>query len=99
MALGGATSRLAQLIKGVTTSEKLFGECCSCHLYQEFVSYLGNEKEEMNFKALDVFVNNMSLLNNGLSDEENERLFLTTNVTEIIALILKGLHAISSRTI
>lgn len=48
----------------------------------------------MNFKALDVFVNNMDILKNGLSIEENEQLFVTTNVTEIIALVLKGLHSL-----
>lgn len=91
---GGAASRLIKLLKGETTSEKLFEECCSHHLYQEFVSYLDKEKAEMNFKVLDVFSNNMSVLNNGLSKEENEQLFVTTNVTEIIALVLKGLHTL-----
>lgn len=91
---GGASARLIQLIKGETTSDKLFEECCSHHLYQEFVSYLDKEKEEMNFKALDVFSNNMDILKNGLSKEENEKLFVTTNITEIIALVLKGLHTL-----
>ena len=91
---GGASARLIQLIKGETTSEKLFEECCFHHLYQEFVSYLDKEKAEMNFKALDVFSNNMNVLKNGLSKEDNERLFVTTNVTEIIALILKGLRSL-----
>lgn len=90
---GGAALRLIKLIKGETTSEKLFEECCSNRSYQEFVSYLDKEKGEMNFKALDIFVNNMRVLNNGLSDEENERLFVTANVTEIIALVLKGLRS------
>lgn len=91
---GGAASRLIKLLKGETTSEKLFEECCSQHLYQKFVTYLANEKEEMNFKALDVFSNNMNVLKNGLSKEDNERLFVTTNVTEIIALIFKGLRSL-----
>lgn len=90
---GGAALRLIKLIKGETTSEKLFEECCSNRSYQEFVSYLDKEKGEMNFKALDFFVNNMGVLNNGLSSRENERLFVTTNVTEIIALVLKGLRS------
>lgn len=90
---GGAALRLIKLIKGETTSEKLFEECCSNRSYQEFVSYLDKEKGEINFKALDIFVNNMRVLNNGLSDEENDRLFVTTNVTEIIALVLKGLRS------
>lgn len=89
---GGAALRLIKLIKGETTSEKLFEECCCNHSYQELVSYLDKEKEEMNFKALDIYVNNVGVLNNGLSDDENERLFVTTNVTEIIALVLKGLR-------
>lgn len=91
---GGAASRLIKLLKGETTSEKLFEECCSQHLYQKFVTYLAKEKEEMNFKALDVFSCNMDVLKNGLSKEDNERLFVTTNVTEIIALILKGLRSL-----
>lgn len=91
---GGAASRLIKLLKGETTSEKLFEECCSQHLYQKFVTYLAKEKEAMNFKALDVFSNNMDVLKNGLSKEDNERLFVTTNVTEIIALILKGLRSL-----
>lgn len=91
---GGASARLIQLIKGETSSEELFAECCSNHSYQDFVSYLDKEKEEMNFKALDVFSNNMDVLKNGLSKEDNERLFVTTNVTEIIALVLKGLHTL-----
>jgi hypothetical protein len=33
------------------------------------------------------------VLNNGLSDEENERLFGTRDLTEMIALVLKGLRA------
>lgn len=90
---GGAALRLIKLIKGETTSEKLFEECCSNRSYQEFVSYLDKEKGEMNFKALDIFVNNTGVLNNGLSSRENERLFVTTNVTEIIALVLKGLRS------
>lgn len=91
---GGASARLIQLIKGETSSEELFAECCSNHSYQDFVSYLDKEKEEMTFKALDVFSNNMDVLKNGLSKEDNERLFVTTNVTEIIALVLKGLHTL-----
>lgn len=96
---GGASARLIQLIKGETSSEELFAECCSNHSYQDFVSYLNKEKEEMNFKALDVFSNNMDVLKNGLLKEDNERLFVTTNVTEIIALVLKGLHTLGRRTL
>lgn len=96
---GGASARLIQLIKGETSSEELFAECCSNHSYQDFVSYLDKEKEEMNFKALDVFFNNMDVLKNGLSKEDNERLFVTTNVTEIIALVLKGLHTLGRKTL
>lgn len=91
---GGASARLIQLIKGEASSDKLFEECCSHHIYQEFVSYLDKEKEDMNFKALDVFSNNMDILKNGLSKDENEKLFVTTNITEIIALVLKGLHTL-----
>lgn len=93
---GGAAYRLIKLIKGETTSEEMFGECCSYSSYQEFVSFLDKEKEQMNFNALDVFSNNMDVLKNGLTKEDNERLFVTTNVTEIIALVLKGLHSLNN---
>lgn len=93
---GGAAYRLIKLIKGETTSEEMFGECCSYSSYQEFVSFLDKEKKQMNFNALDVFSNNMDALKNGLTKEDNERLFVTTNVTEIIALVLKGLHSLNN---
>ena len=93
---GGAALRLIKLIKGETTSEEMFGECSSYSSYQEFVSFLNKEKEEMNFNALDIFFNNMDVLKNGLTKEDNERLFVTTNVTEIIALVLKGLHSLNN---
>ena len=93
---GGAAYRLIKLIKGETTSEEMLGECCSYSSYQEFVSFLDKEKEQMNFNALDVFSNNMDVLKNGLTKEDNERLFVTTNVTEIIALVLKGLHSLNN---
>lgn len=93
---GGAAYRLIKLIKGEITSEEMFGECCSYSSYQEFVSFLDKEKEQMNFNALDVFSNNMDVLKNGLTKEDNERLFVTTNVTEIIALVLKGLHSLNN---
>lgn len=93
---GGAAYRLIKLIKGETTSEEMFGECCSYSSYQEFVSFLDKEKEQMNFNALDVFSNNMDVLKNGLTKEDNERLFVATNVTEIIALVLKGLHSLNN---
>lgn len=92
---GGAAYRLIKLIKGETTSEEMFGECCSYSSYQEFVSYLNSKNIEINLKALEVFANNLAILNNGLSEDENKRLFVTTNVTEIIALVLKGLKSLN----
>ena len=91
---GGASSRLIGLIKGEKTSKELLEECCTHHSYQEFLSYLKAEKEEMKFNDLAMFVKNIGILNNGLSEDENECLFVTTNLTEIIALVLKGLHNI-----
>ena len=35
---------------------------------------------------------NITNLQNGLSEEENNRLFVSTNAMEIVSLILKGLN-------
>ena len=50
----------------------------------------GNNSVGFIFQSYNL-IGHINVLSNGLNAEENERLFLTTNITEIIALILKGL--------
>jgi hypothetical protein len=50
--------------------------------------------ESIDYKALTAEFENFGIagLNNGLNAEENERLFMTTNLPEMIALVLRGLR-------
>ena len=87
---GGAARRLIDLIEKKKTAEDLFSECQQDKAYVDYVSYLNEKGENIDFHKLSQF-KDINVLSNGLNAEENERLFLTTNITEIIALILKGL--------
>lgn len=89
---GGAASRLVNLVQGKISPKELFEECLMNPAYKDFVQYLNKEHGEFDYSSLDVLYNNLPILRNGLSEDENNRLFVTTNITEIVALILKGLY-------
>ena len=84
---GGAANRLANLVMGEVTVNALWNECGQDEASAKYIgqgegpSPYFNKLSEINFRNL----------NNGLSEEENIRLFESTNIAEIIALILKGL--------
>lgn len=89
---GGAASRLVKLVQGKISPKELFEECLMNPAYKDFVQYLNKEHGDFDYSSLDVLYNNLPVLRNGLSEDENNRLFVTTNITEIVALILKGLY-------
>lgn len=89
---GGAASRLVNLVQGKISPKELFEECLMNPAYKDFVQYLNKEHGEFDYSSLEVLYNNLPILRNGLSEDENNRLFVTTNITEIVALILKGLY-------
>ena len=73
--------------------------------YEEFMAYYNaqvkehpeTKQEPIDYDALVAFFQEKGVagLHNGLSPEENERLFVTPHIPEMISLVLKGLNRLS----
>lgn len=63
--------------------------------YGQFVDYVANlpTPDKIDYQAILDQLNRAGVggLNNGLSEQENKRLFVTPHVSEIVSLVLKGL--------
>lgn len=89
---GGAAKVIANLLVGKSDSllkEKAYETIG----YSDFVEYY-NKNELLKIDYASILNNKYSIsdLKNGLSDLENEILFHSTNIIEIVSLVLKGLR-------
>lgn len=95
---GGISKNIIDIIEGKITESNLFEKANKDPYYLDFINYYnGIEKDNpINYKTIceDIFSTGVSSLNNGLSNDENAILFYSTNVLEIVSLILKGLNNI-----
>ena len=94
--LGGACKAIVDIMEGNLSKTYLLEEAQIDSLYIEFLEYY-NEREKiepMDYIKVyeEIYNTRIAGLNNGLSDEENKLLFHSTNVLEIVTLILKGLN-------
>lgn len=101
---GGITSRIIEGLNGKKPEElTIEWQSSQNENYKEFVSHYNSKKGEdkIDYKLTRDFLNNYTLerlsKNNGLSIAENERLFNTVHTSEIIFLIMKGLHKTLSK--
>jgi len=101
---GGITSRIIEGLKGKKPQElTIEWQSSQNENYKEFVSHYNSKKSEdkIDYELSSAFLNDYTLArlskNNGLSIEENERLFSTVHTSEIIFLIMKGLHKTLSK--
>lgn len=92
---GGAVSKLCQLMltKEMPTELSLDWQMKNNENYSELLKIYDDNKEEVDYSWL----NNLDIsnLNNGLSNEDNKRLFVTPFSDEVVYLISKGLRNIS----
>ncbi|MCK8479075.1 hypothetical protein [Psychroserpens algicola] len=95
---GGITKRIIQAIEGEKPEElSLEWQSNKSDSYGEFVKYYNdkNQAEKIDYNLCVSYLNGYSLKrlseNNGLTVEENKRLFETVHNSEIIFLIMKGL--------
>jgi hypothetical protein len=93
---GGVTKAIVNIIEESTIESFLFEEAKKDSSYADFFEYY-NEKDganQINYLAVynEIKTKNILGLNNGLTEDENKILFHSTNVLEIVALILKGLN-------
>ena len=89
---GGAASLLASLIKKEIGIDKVIAEARKTQRYADFMSYCCEKGIDMGYNQLEEIVaGGIVCLNNGLSEEENNLLLQSTDVIEIVGLIIKGL--------
>lgn len=95
---GGGARAVLEALKGEKPSELTEEFQIQNKNYHEFKEYFNNmvndtDIEKIDYSELVEFFNKNGIkgLNNGLSDEENEVLYETDNLIEIISLVLKGL--------
>ena len=89
---GGAAKVLVDIIekKDGVCSDTLKQKALSDDKYRALYEYYESKGQHIDYTGL----NNMTFtqLDNGLTEEENKRLFHSVNVMEIVSLVLKGLQ-------
>lgn len=89
---GGAASLLASLINQEKGIDEVIAEAKKTQRYADFMSYCCEKGIDMGYNKLEEIVaGGIVCLNNGLSEEENNLLLQSTDVIEIVGLIIKGL--------
>ena len=89
---GGAASLLASLINQEKGIDEFIAEAKKTQRYADFMSYCCEKGIDMGYNKLEEIVaGGIACLNNGLSEEENNLLLQSTDVIEIVGLIIKGL--------
>ena len=89
---GGAASLLASLIKKEKGVDEIMAEARKAQRYADFESYCCEKGIDMGYNKLEELVaGGVACLNNGLSEEENNLLLQSTDIIEIVGLIIKGL--------
>lgn len=89
---GGASSLLTSMIKNEKGVDDVLLEAQKTPRYVEFMSFCRDNSIDMGYDKLKKIVaDGFACLNNGLEDEENCILLESTDVIEIVGLIIKGL--------
>lgn len=90
---GGATKMMADVVSGIADIKSLIDKILKSSGYQETLNLFQSRNETIDYGPLEQLeIDGWKSLNNGLNKEDNEVLFHSTNIFEIIALILKGLN-------
>lgn len=90
---GGAASALSAMLRGKSVVKDVLDECSSNQRYQSYVVYCNDKGIDMGYSLLEKIISSgIGCLNNGLSDEDNYMLLQSTDVIEIVGLIIKGLN-------
>ena len=93
---GGAAKAIVDIIEGVASNSYLLDQAMLDSSYFDFLNYYNENERDFPIDYNAIFNKitscGISGLNNGLSENENKILFHSTNVLEIVALVLKGLN-------
>lgn len=97
-AFGGATEKLIKLIKGETVEELTNDSQYNTGFLIEFKDYVNSKCDYTDYDVLKTELSKFDVKKisdlNGLSIEENEILFSSKNIHEIVYILMKGLKKI-----
>ena len=90
---GGAARVLVDIIEKKKKASDLRDMALVVEDYKELFEWCGNNQIHIDYESFD----NVTIqhLNNGLSNEDNKKLFYSVDIIEIVSLILKGLNNIN----
>jgi hypothetical protein len=95
---GGVAKIIVDLIEQKENVESFYNHAINAEIYKEFMDYYNknNNKAPIDYNTVEEKIRNITSngLQNGLTEKENKILFRSTNVLEIVALVLKGLNNI-----
>lgn len=102
-AFGGATKRIINTILSGSPTIIETDDFYQSDAYRSFIDLLDQDNSDysVDFDKVNRDIGNLSEAKlaelNGLSEAENRRLFVTTHISEMIFLVMKGLSVISQR--
>lgn len=86
---GGIARMLCAAIGKDLPSNAFVEEAFKCDYYESLYKYYASKGQPIDYSWIDGLI--LNDLNNGLNEDENGRLFTTTNIMEIVSLVLRGL--------
>jgi hypothetical protein len=86
---GGIAGLLCATIRKEIPSNTFLEEACKHDYYESLLKYYASKGQPIDYSWIDNLTEYD--LNNGLTPDENKRLFSTTNIMEIVSLVLHGL--------
>lgn len=90
----GAASALSEMLRGKIVVKDVLDVCSTNQRYQSYLGYCNDKGIDMGYGLLEKIISRgIGCLNNGLSDEDNNKLLQSTDVIEIVGLIIKGLNS------
>lgn len=90
---GGCAHIIAEILEGKATSKKMTDMAMEDSKYRDLIDYADTKGFKVDYGFFDTI--KVDQLNNGLKPEDNERLFNSVDIIEIVSLVLSGLKKIN----
>ena len=91
---GGCAQLLSAVVEGKENVDAFIRIASESASYKDLISYYDSIDSPVDYTEVESYAKLDGLLDNGLSEEENRRLFHSVNIMEIVSLILKGISNI-----
>lgn len=94
---GGCAQLLSEVIEGKKRVDEFIRIATESSSYRELLAYYNGKSTPIDYSEVENYAQLGKLLDNGLSEEENIKLFHSVNIMEIVSLILKGINNVVNK--